>query len=251
MRAMWIKLQESIVREASLITVTTPGTAKFYRETCPDFPSHHVEIIENGFDPDIFPEMPLKPESRPPVVLLHSGILYPRERDPLPFFRALKRLLSTGKITRGSIRVRLRASGFESEYASILSKLALDDVVELAPPLPYTEALREMQSVDALLVLQAKVCDEQIPAKAYEYLYAGRPIIGLANPTGDTGKLLQRFNVPCLAALEDEDEIVATLEAALPRIESGTYEVPARDRVMQLSRRAGAERLANLLTGLV
>jgi hypothetical protein len=101
------------------------------------------------------------------------------------------------------------------------------------------------------LLFQARVCDEQIPAKAYEYLYAGRPIVALTTPDGDTGKLLRRFGVPGVAALEDEDGIANMLQAVLPRIAAGEYPIPMRESVMVLSRRSGTQTLAALLDTLV
>ena len=104
-----------------------------------------------------------------------------------------------------------------------------------------------MQSASALLLFQAKECNDQIPAKAYEYLYAGRPILGLADREGDTGKLLERFGVPGVVTLEDENAIAQMLERVLPQIRAGRYPIPARDAVMIVSRRAGAQQLGQLL----
>jgi hypothetical protein len=149
------------------------------------------------------------------------------------------------------VRVRLRASGFEEQYRRMAVEMGLLDIVTFAPPLPYGEALREMQQASALLLFQSRVCNEQIPAKAYEYLYAGRPIIGLADPEGDTGRLLLRFGVSGIAPLEDEDSIARMLEACLPQVRRGVYAIPPRASVMAVSRRAGAQQLAGLLNQVV
>ena len=61
----------------------------------------------------------------------------------------------------------------------------------LAPPIGYGEALAEMISSDALLILQASNCNDQIPAKLYECLRARRPILGLTDPAGDTAAALR------------------------------------------------------------
>jgi len=255
LRELWTRIQDSALREASRITVTTPGAAGFYRRMYPEVSPERIVVVENGFDAEIFgaagPGLQSPIAATDPVLLLHSGVLYPRERDPEPFFRALRRLLERRALGSRPIRVRLRASGYEDRYREMLARLGLQEVVTLAPSLPYAEALREMQAASALLLFQAAVCNEQIPAKAYEYLYAGRPILGLTDPTGDTGQLLGRFGVPGIAPLEHEDAIVEMLASALPRILDGRYPVPSRDAVMAVSRRAGAEGLAGLLDQVV
>ena len=42
-----------------------------------------------------------------------------------------------------------------------------------------------------LLLLQASNCNDQVPAKAYEYLRCHRPVLALTDPAGDTAELLR------------------------------------------------------------
>ena len=250
LRRRWTAIQDAVMREAAQVTVTTPGAAAYYRRRYPSVDPARVAVIENGFDPEMFgasEETAGAQDADRPLLLLHSGVLYPRERNPSAFFRALRRLINEPGFSAGSIRVRLRASGFEEEYRRALGALGLLGVVELVPATPYAEALREMGSASALLLFQGAFCNDQIPAKAYEYLYAGRPILGLTDPAGDTGRLLGRFGVSGIARLEDEDEMLAMLRRALGEIRERRYRVPSRDEVMSVSRRAGAGELARLL----
>jgi len=249
LRKLWMQIQDTAARCTDRIVVTTPGAQNFYQRMYRELPPGRVALIENGFDPEAFPadaQLPTHGESEP-LVLLHSGILYPRERDPAPFFRALRLLRDRGVISATTLQVRLRASGYEDQYRAMLAQLNLLDMVTFAPSLPYGEALREMQQAGALLLFQGRVCNEQIPAKAYENLYAARPILGLTDPAGDTGRVLERFGVQGIAPLEDEHALAQMLERALPQIRAGTYPVAERDQVMGVSRRAGAEQLAALL----
>ena len=107
-----------------------------------------------------------------------------------------------------------------------------------------------MLAADALLVFQADNCNSQIPAKAYEYLYAGRPIIGIADPAGDTGQLLKSVGVTHIAKLEDEDAIAEVLRCAIDSLRTGTFQLPSRSDVMTLSRRTRTAELASVLDEL-
>ncbi len=251
LRRLWTTIQDSVMAGARRVTVTTPGAAAYYRQRYPRVPGERVVVLENGFDPEMF-DAPGAAGAReaPPgkrLVLLHSGVLYPRERNPSAFFRALRRLADEPGFERGSVEVRLRASGFENEFRAETESLGLAELVSFAPPVPYAEALQEMRSAGALLLFQGAFCNDQIPAKAYEYLYAGRPVLGLTDPAGDTGRLLQRFGIEGIARLESEDEVLAMLRRSLARIRSGEYRIPPREEVMSVSRRAGTEQLARLL----
>jgi len=59
--------------------------------------------------------------------------------------------------------------------------LGLEDLIELAPFIPHRDALVRLSRAAALLLLQASEDTRSlIPAKAFEYLRLGLPIVGLA-----------------------------------------------------------------------
>jgi hypothetical protein len=73
-----------------------------------------------------------------------------------------------------------------SGSAALATEFGIERFIELLPPIPYRAALEEMLRADALLVLQAANCNEQIPAKLYEYLRSGRPIVAADRPRRPT-----------------------------------------------------------------
>lgn len=243
-------LERQVFRHADRILVTTPGTAAYYRERHGERAAKKLRVIANGFDPEILPPGFLDPRPAPAPAggrrlgLLHSGVLYPRERNPEPFFRALAALQARGDLAPGDLEVVFRASGFEDVHGATAQALGLGDVVRFQPSLPYREALQEMLAADALLVFQAANCNRQIPAKLYEYFCARRPILGFTDPAGDTGQLLRRMGVDTLAPLDDAAAITDLLRATLPRLRAGELFVPSHETVMSLSRRARAAELA-------
>jgi glycosyltransferase involved in cell wall biosynthesis len=254
-RKAWGVIERAAFRHAARITVTTAGTAAWYQRRYAAAAAAKITVIPNGFDPETFPELADRAAATAPgdrvLTLLHSGLMYPRERDPLPFLRALARLVHSGDPVYANLRVVFRNSGHDQEFAPAITQLELARHVEFRPAVPYREAVAEMLEADGLLVFQAANCNSQIPAKAYEYLYAGRPIIGITDPAGDTGQLLRSMGVPGVAALEDEAAIEATLRAAIPALRAGTYRAADRAAVMGLSRESRTAELAAILNGLV
>jgi hypothetical protein len=108
-----------------------------------------------------------------------------------------------------------------------------------------------MMDADALVVMQGANCNEQIPAKLYEYLRAGRPILGLADPGGDTGRTLSGLGFPFVTPLESADAIERALPAFLEGLRTGRLPVAQPAAVNRYSRRALTGRFAALLDGLV
>ncbi len=253
-RKAFLRIERRMVENASKVVFTTAGTQAMYAQRYPRLPSARWEVIANGYDEENFLQASrIKPASsdNKGITLVHSGILYPEERDPRAFFAAVAELVSEGRIQGGDLTIILRATGHDQYHGEILRKYGLEDIVVLRPALPYKEALAEMLSADGLLVFQAANCNHQIPAKVYEYLRAQRPILALTDPEGDTARLLQQFGVSHIARLPDIDDIREKLVAFLEAVQSGSAVVPALEKVQEYSRASGAEKLSYLLADCV
>jgi hypothetical protein len=250
---MWI--ERLTVTHSSMVVCTTPGAVAVYRARYPAIPKARFRLIENAYDEENFvaAEAALAPAAQSrggPLVLLHSGVVYPSERDPSALFEAVAGLLASGAIGPDSVRIVLRATGHDDWIAALIARHAIGAVVSLAPPLPYAEALREMLGADGLLILQASNCNQQIPAKLYEYLRARRPILGLTDPAGDTAQALRQAGIDTVAPLDGREAIAAALLDFIARLGAGTAPL-ANDAVIgSHSRQARARALALLLDEL-
>jgi len=243
------------VRRCVRAVFTTPGTCRMYAQRYPEIPETRWVVIPNGYDEEDFDEAErsvAKPRSAGnPLVLVHSGLLYPSERDPRSFFAALARLLDTGEITPGSVKIVLRAAGYKPVHQEHIRQHRLEKVVHLEPPLPYREALKEMLLADGLLVFQASNCNHQVPAKVYEYLRCRRPILALTDPVGDTASVLREAGVDSIVRLDSVEEIVQFLPRFLASCRAGTAPLPSVDFIRDCSRAEGARRLASILDEIV
>jgi len=248
------QIEETAMRKARLCTFTTPGAATEYRRRYPDA-SARLELLENGYDEETFTDAaalattgvePLTPGA---VTLLHSGVIYPSERDPTQLIEALGRLLSAGRIRPGQLKLRFRAAVADDLLRRIAAEHGVADFVEICPPVPYREALAEMLRADGLLIMQASNCNAQIPAKLYEYLRAGRPILCLSDPVGDTAAVLRDAGLDAIAPLDDSAAIAQLLDRFLS--DRVSLRAVASDAVVRAASRLGrTERLAELLDGL-
>ena len=148
------------------------------------------------------------------------------------------------------MRIVLRASGHDEWIAALIARHAIGAVVSLAPPLPYAEALREMLGADGLLILQASNCNQQIPAKLYEYLRARRPILGLTDPAGDTAQALRQAGIDTVAPLDASAAIAPALLDFIARLRAGTAPLASDTIIASHSRQARARALGLLLDEL-
>ncbi len=248
----WIERQA--VRRAERLIFTAPSTVRMYLKRYPWLRPEMCLLIPNGYDEEdfqglVFPESGSSHVGRP-IRLLHLGLLYPEERDPRPFFNALARLKREGQVNGGTLRIDLRASGCEGLYSQMIGEMAIEDMVRLLPALPYRQALQDGADADGLLLFQAACCDHQIPAKGYEYLRLGKPILALTTETGDTAALLKDVGGATIVDLADAEAIYRSLPLFLNSMRNGQLRLPDPQKVLRYSRETQAQELAACLAGL-
>lgn len=140
-------IESKAVHQAHAVVFTSPGAARMYACRYPGLPADRWHVIPNGYDEGHFAVAESAPAGRHadrdgPTLLLHSGLLDPVDRDPTAFFRALADLRAARDSSLERLIVRFRASGNERHYRAEIRERGLADIVELAPPLPYDDALR-------------------------------------------------------------------------------------------------------------
>ena len=249
----YLAIEADAVAQARYCVFTTPSAARVYQQRYPAAASRMI-VLENGYDEDSFdfavhqPHAQDAPElGRRPLVMLHSGIVYPSERDPTHLFAALGRLHKAGTLQPSDLRIRFRASVHDELLQGLAEAHGAQDFIELCPAIPYREALAEMMAVDALLIMQARNCNAQIPAKIYEYFRAGKPILGLTDPEGDTAGVLRGAGISAMARLDSTDEIALLLPTLVREWQQGKVSLPDPLVVQQASRRGRSQALAALL----
>lgn len=247
---IWRAIEVRVLAEARACVFTTESAAQTYRER---YPAHaaRCRVVPNGYDEAAFAGVSAARQGVRPdtLLLLHSGIIYPQERDPGPFFAAIRSLLGTNVLGRDRLCIRFRAPRHVDKVRAAARAYGLGDVVDVAPPIPYREALAEMMGADGLLVFQGSAFNTQIPAKIYEYLRAGRPLLAFVDPRGNTAKLLSAFEAVSAGNIEDERDIGQAVAAWLDTLK--LPELPGRlaknqESVRIYSRAAQAEVFAGI-----
>ena len=246
------KIEQATLELAARSVFTTPGAAAHYRQRYPAIPTERIGIVENGYDENTFSAAgswggqpkPLDPQR---CTLLHSGVVYPSERDPTQLIEALALLKGQGAISAGNFSLRFRASSHDGFIGEIAQAHGVSDLVQLLPPIPYRNALEEMLRADGLLIMQASNCNAQIPAKLYEYLRARRPILALTDPVGDTAHVLRESGLSAIARLDSAPEIAELIRRFISPSGGAGGWIASREVVESASRKARTVELAKML----
>ncbi|MCQ8103110.1 glycosyltransferase [Methylomonas sp. SURF-2] len=252
----WIERQT--INHCSRAVFTTPGAIRMYKQRYPDIADERWVLIPNGFDEEnfvnaersqAFKDVLLSKPNK--IVLLHSGVIYPSERDPSHFFFALAELKQFNQIKADQLRIILRATGHDALLQRMIDECDLKDIVFLEPGIAYEMALAEMLAVDGLLIFQASNCNHQVPAKIYEYLRAGKPILALTDPVGDTAGVLFEAGLNEVVALDDKESIKKIFVRFIDGIQQKSVKLASKQTIEMHSRRYGANVLADALNSII
>ncbi|MCX9156861.1 glycosyltransferase [Niveibacterium sp. 24ML] len=232
-QAMWdayAKVERRVFSSATAIVTVTEGCAAYYAARYPDAASR-IHVIKNAHDPEATPipaRRALPRDDKAPLTLLHSGIVYPWERDPRALLGAVGALLAKKPELARQLRIVFRAPGDEAWLSAEIAAAGVGAVVSVAPAIPFREAVAEMLDASVLLILQAGNCNLQIPAKLYEYAHTGRPVLTLSDPSGETWKESQRLGLGPCAPLDDaraiEGALINLLTRPLPEVSPAANE---------------------------
>jgi glycosyltransferase involved in cell wall biosynthesis len=215
------------------------------------FPAQADKIvaIPNGYDPEVFDALTRRPDPEGRWTLVHPGQLY-AGRSPLPLLDALRGLQADWPAGRPLPRLRLLGSGhaLTADLNDEARRRGLDErVVSVEEHVPYRDSLRAMVDADVLLLLDSPGRRIGVPAKLYEYLGAGRPILALGEPDGDSAWVLRTSGVA--HRLAHPDDVVGIGQALRELMALGPDVEPAPGR-REFTRERLAGRLAELLDRL-
>jgi len=143
-----------------------------------------VSVVPNGYREEDFDNQVQTSSDK--FTIVHAGSLG-ADRNPKSFWKALKYISAKNS----SVRLILIGKVADLVKSSITAS-GLDPITEYLGQLDHATTLRWMQSADInlLLVNEAKDGPGRIPAKLFEYLRAGAPILSISPHVGDAARIL-------------------------------------------------------------
>jgi hypothetical protein len=245
------RLEEAVCRDAAWVITNTEELRARMTADYPAIESKCVSLT-NGYDAET---LGLKHEggasdcghasetAAEGYELCHFGTVYGK-RSPQSLLRAIQELRSEGLLAPHQIRLRFIGTwdhvGLEcDELAAVLEK---DGFLKRDPPVAHEECVSQMKQSSVLLVLQPD-SPLQIPAKLYEYVAVGRPLL-LVGGEGATANLVRRHRLGVSCPSQ-----VAAIKNMLMQVINGALILapPHPDDVARFDYRALTGQLAELL----
>lgn len=181
--------------------------------------------------------------------LTYLGVLF-KVRNPECLWQALGELVTED--TRFAEKLQVKLIGqVDKEVTQTITRNGLKDHVVLSPYIPHNQVADALQQ-SSVLLLPLMSNDESdtlglIPAKVFEYMASGRPILCIGPTNGDTAKILDETQAGVTIGFEDKEKMKETIKSLYLKHQGNG--LPDNDTVSigKYSRRALTAGYVNLL----
>lgn len=196
------QLELKVLQNADAITVVSSGMQREFnairkRDYC---------VIPNGFDSSDFEKSEeIKPDSD--FSLAHIGALV-KTRNPLNLWKVLKELCEEDAGFSGCLKIKL-IGNIDVYVRESLKEFQLIEKVQIQSYLPHDEVIKEQMRAQVLLLLINRTPNAHLilTGKLFEYMGAGRPILGIGPQNGDASQILSKTGAGVMVDFEDEDQL--------------------------------------------
>jgi glycosyltransferase involved in cell wall biosynthesis len=189
-----------VERHADLLLAVSEPLAEQTRR----FVTQPVLVVENGFDPEEMVSQP-RPAQPPdtvrrawaPITLVYTGSLVLAYQDPTPLLQALRQLGEKSPAARARLKILI----FGERQTGLQDLIEQEGVADRALLMGYVDrptALWAQRHASALLLLddQSSAARGVLRAKMFEYMQAGRPILGIGfDRDTEVGRILTKARV--------------------------------------------------------
>jgi glycosyltransferase involved in cell wall biosynthesis len=195
-----------------------------------------IDIIPQGYDPEDFAQALEKNKDAGgtrsnKMRITYAGVFW-EDRVPDYFLQALHDLFHEKPRLRGRIEA-VFAGNFREENRKLVTRLGLQDTVNVLGYLPHPDCIREIVNSDVLWVIVGDGLGS--PGKTYEYIGAGKPILGCV-PEGFLKNTIQEAGGTTVAP-DDVEGIKKAIAAYFEQFERHALEGPQPEIAEKYNRR--------------
>lgn len=182
-------LRNIIINNASIIITATRGEQNELIEEYPNLERNRFTFITNGYDTDDFKNMEHSQKMSSKFVITYTGTIYNGTGDE--FFESIQHLITAHPELQNTLQVNFMGV-INQGYYDMSIRMGLQHVIKFHGFQPHAIVLKHVVESDLLLILLGGnlFAPSEIPAKTFEYMYSGNPILAVTR-TGDLTEVLE------------------------------------------------------------
>ncbi|HPU46363.1 MAG TPA: hypothetical protein PLQ91_01875 [Bacteroidales bacterium] len=180
------KYEYKTLTNADIITVTANDLANKFKKISNNI---NIQVIENGYEKTFF-EKDVLTTAPSKFNIIHLGVLS-QPRNPSNLWKALDEIKKQNKEFSKISKIKL-IGNIDGSIIEEINKNDLQDITQILPPVSHQESIKyQMDAAILLLIIEnASSAKSIIPGKIFEYLAAGRPILGIGPTDGEVSMIL-------------------------------------------------------------
>ena len=204
------RLERAIFSTADCLSANTDTVMGMWQQRYPEY-SEKMTVTSGGYDPEEnISALPIAVGQTP--VLKYVGALYDG-RHPAALLQSLERLVAQGRLRPGDLITEFFGSLKFGVLEPLVKSLERKGFVRLSPTyVPRPEALQAAARAHYSLLLDVVGSGSevlQVPAKLFDQIRLGRPILAFTPRQSPTQRILVDSGIPhvCLAPQDPPDQV--------------------------------------------
>ncbi|GCD77830.1 glycosyl transferase family 1 [Thermaurantimonas aggregans] len=237
------RLENQVLWSAdAVLVVSTDMKKEFEAKT-----TKPIHVITNGFDPEEFEETEVKTDQK--FVLTHVGTL-PPSRNPVVLWKSLKYLCENIPHFRSDLVIRL-VGKVDAVILESIKDFGLEKQLEWIPFVPRKEAIKFQKSsqINLLIVNNTPNAAGIMTGKLFEYLAAGKYILGIGPEDGDMSRVLEETKAGRTVGFDNSEKAIAVLSDLYNQYQKGGVLVQT-ESIYKYSRGYIAKEISEIIKNL-
>lgn len=209
------RLEQQVIMQADAVITVSHGLKIDFRK----YRQNGIHVITNGYDPEDIPSVPVEPAGD--FLITHLGSVN-ADRNPHAFWKAVSESLQENEPFKKHLRIRFIGKTDVTVRVSILEH-GLENYVELCPPVPHEQVFTLLKQSRLLFlpVNRTPNAASILTGKLYEYLAAGRPVLGIGPEDGEMARILEETGAGRVCHWDSPDRIKSFLEEIFEKYLAG------------------------------
>ena len=211
-------------------------------------------VMPNGFDGCFNKKSASKGDIdgyRKCMKIVYTGMIYRGHRDPVPLLEALERLVDTGMLPVGAVSIEFYGS--RNEVAEELAEnKRWSSFIKIMGHVDRDAAIVAQRSADLLLLLESPepIARGVVPAKVYEYIFSGVPILSLGSAFDSEIVSLLNETGTGLACGNDIERICKAVSDFYQGNMQASWYVPNLDKINYFTRERQSLRMLSYIKSI-